>query len=98
MSFLLRLIKLLTPARLLKTTVEDPEKPDITPVTPTRNNLNADSDLRTAKPFKPTADDEACSKLWKVYIDQAKEYDENVLQEWKQDMETLLIFVRLLLA
>jgi len=46
------------------------------------------------EPFKPNADDEACSKLWKVYIDQAKEYDENLLKEWKQDMEALLIFVR----
>ncbi|KAK7471167.1 hypothetical protein VKT23_002578 [Stygiomarasmius scandens] len=88
MTFLPRLKKLLTPARLVKG-VEDPEKPDITP---TRHNLNAWSDDETAKPFKPTVDDEACSKLWKVYIDQAKEYDENVLQEWKQDMETLLIF------
>jgi len=73
----------------VKGAVEDPEKPDITP---TRHNLNAWPEDETAKPFKPTVDDEACSKLWKVYIDQAKEYDENVLREWKQDMETLLIF------
>ncbi|THU89968.1 hypothetical protein K435DRAFT_601620, partial [Dendrothele bispora CBS 962.96] len=29
---------------------------------------------------------------WKVYVDQAKEYDESMLKEWKADMETLLIF------
>ncbi|KAK7471105.1 hypothetical protein VKT23_002520 [Stygiomarasmius scandens] len=44
------------------------------------------------KPFKPTADDEAAAKLWKVYVDQAKEYEENLLKEWKADMEALLIF------
>ncbi|THV00508.1 hypothetical protein K435DRAFT_657025, partial [Dendrothele bispora CBS 962.96] len=46
----------------------------------------------TKGPFKPTVDDEACSKLWKVFIDQAEEYDEKLLKEWKADMEALLIF------
>jgi len=49
---------------------------------------------KSAGPFEPTADDEAAAKLWKVYVDQAKEYEENLLKEWKADMEALLIFVR----
>ncbi|KAK7471068.1 hypothetical protein VKT23_002484 [Stygiomarasmius scandens] len=48
--------------------------------------------LNRVEPFKPTADDEAAAKLWKVYVDQAKEYEENLLKEWKADMEALLIF------
>ncbi|THU83944.1 hypothetical protein K435DRAFT_733701 [Dendrothele bispora CBS 962.96] len=50
------------------------------------------------EPFKPTADDEAFAKLWKVYVDQAKEYDEGLLKEWKADMEVLLIFSALFSA
>jgi len=38
-------------------------------------------------------DDEACSKLWEVYINEAKRYDISLLQGWKNDMESMLFFV-----
>ncbi|KAF5365211.1 hypothetical protein D9758_005445 [Tetrapyrgos nigripes] len=47
---------------------------------------------RQNTPFKPTADDEACAKLWSVYIGEAQRYDEELLKGWKQDMEGTLLF------
>ncbi|KAF5364748.1 hypothetical protein D9758_009306 [Tetrapyrgos nigripes] len=43
-------------------------------------------------PFKPSADDESCSKLWSIYIDEAQRYDEKLLQGWKEDMAGMLLF------
>ncbi|KAF5343911.1 hypothetical protein D9758_012115 [Tetrapyrgos nigripes] len=37
-------------------------------------------------------DDDACSKLWRVYIKEAQRYDETLLQGWKNDMEGMLLF------
>ncbi|KAF5350920.1 hypothetical protein D9758_010552 [Tetrapyrgos nigripes] len=42
--------------------------------------------------FKPTANDDACFKLWNVYISQAHEYDKALLEGWKGDMEGMLLF------
>ncbi|KAF5352180.1 hypothetical protein D9758_009220 [Tetrapyrgos nigripes] len=41
---------------------------------------------------RPTVDEEACNKLWNVYIDEASRYDETLLQGWKQDMDGILLF------
>ncbi|KAK7471127.1 hypothetical protein VKT23_002541 [Stygiomarasmius scandens] len=85
MAFFLRLKRLLI--RSSPTALQDPEKTSVSGSVPILTD-----GTNKPEPFKPDADDEACSKLWKVYIDQAKEYDENLLKEWKQDMEALLIF------
>ncbi|KAF5355456.1 hypothetical protein D9758_006294 [Tetrapyrgos nigripes] len=38
--------------------------------------------------FKSTANDDACFKLWNVYISQAHDYDKALLLEgWKGDMD-----------
>ncbi|KAF5345929.1 hypothetical protein D9758_011453 [Tetrapyrgos nigripes] len=42
--------------------------------------------------FKPTSDDDACFKLWNVYISQAHEYDKTLLEGWKKDMDGMLLF------
>ncbi|KAF5345895.1 hypothetical protein D9758_011387 [Tetrapyrgos nigripes] len=42
--------------------------------------------------FKPTSDDDACFKLWNMYISQAHEYDKALLEGWKGDMEGMLLF------
>ncbi|KAF5362929.1 hypothetical protein D9758_007144 [Tetrapyrgos nigripes] len=47
---------------------------------------------RQKGPYKPTADDEASAKLWSVYIDEARRYDEELLKGWKGDMEGMLLF------
>jgi len=45
---------------------------------------------------KVAADDEACVKLWNIYIDEAQRYDEQLLKGWKKDMEGMLLFVRVI--
>jgi len=40
-------------------------------------------------------DDDAASKLWSVYIGEAQRYDEDLLRGWKEDMDGLLLFVRI---
>ncbi|KAF5362950.1 hypothetical protein D9758_007143 [Tetrapyrgos nigripes] len=47
---------------------------------------------RPKEPYKPTVDDEACSKLWSIYIDEARRYDEELLIGWKKDMDGMLLF------
>ncbi|KAK7451037.1 hypothetical protein VKT23_012712 [Stygiomarasmius scandens] len=42
--------------------------------------------------YQPTVDDEACSKLWAVYINEAQRYDEDLLKGWKDDMDGMLLF------
>jgi hypothetical protein len=38
--------------------------------------------------------DEACAKLWSIYVREAERYDKGVVESWKDDMEGMLIFVR----
>ncbi|KAF5362959.1 hypothetical protein D9758_007113 [Tetrapyrgos nigripes] len=47
---------------------------------------------RQKGPYMPTADDEASAKLWSVYIDEARRYDEELLRGWKGDMDGMLLF------
>ncbi|KAK7462713.1 hypothetical protein VKT23_007300 [Stygiomarasmius scandens] len=42
--------------------------------------------------YKPTADDDACFKLWNTYIEQAWDYDYKLLEGWKGDMDGMLLF------
>ncbi|KAK7462773.1 hypothetical protein VKT23_007357 [Stygiomarasmius scandens] len=42
--------------------------------------------------FKPTPDDDACFKLWNMYIDQAQSYDRALLEGWKSDMDGMMLF------
>ncbi|KAF5368877.1 hypothetical protein D9758_002995 [Tetrapyrgos nigripes] len=42
--------------------------------------------------FKPTSDDDACFKLWNMYISQAQEYDKALIESWKSDMDGMLLF------
>jgi hypothetical protein len=48
--------------------------------------------------FKPTSGDDACFKLWNLYISQAQEYDKVLIESWKSDMDGMLLFVRLYLS
>ncbi|THU91899.1 hypothetical protein K435DRAFT_222079 [Dendrothele bispora CBS 962.96] len=41
---------------------------------------------------RPTFDEEACSKLWSVYIGEAQKYDQHLLRGWKNDMDGILLF------
>ncbi|THV00514.1 hypothetical protein K435DRAFT_776456 [Dendrothele bispora CBS 962.96] len=61
MDLILRLGRVLHLGRLSKASL-DPEK-----------YLARSFDTVAEVPFRPTVDDEACSKLWKVFIDQAEE-------------------------
>ncbi|KAF5355359.1 hypothetical protein D9758_006110 [Tetrapyrgos nigripes] len=39
-----------------------------------------------------TSDEDACFKLWNMYIIQAQEYDKSLLEGWKSDMDGMLLF------
>jgi hypothetical protein len=39
------------------------------------------------------SDDDACGKLWQVYVDEAARYDEGLVKSWKEDMDVVLVFV-----
>ncbi|TDL16866.1 hypothetical protein BD410DRAFT_901751 [Rickenella mellea] len=39
--------------------------------------------------------DENCSKLWRLYNDEADRYDKDVVENWRDDMDSLLIFAAL---
>jgi hypothetical protein len=43
--------------------------------------------------FKPSSDDDACYKLWNMYIGQAQEYDKALIESWKSDMDGMILFV-----
>ncbi|KAF5357635.1 hypothetical protein D9758_007523 [Tetrapyrgos nigripes] len=44
------------------------------------------------KPFQPTADNQACGKMWSIYIGEAERYDQALLKGWKEDMAGMLLF------
>ncbi|KAJ7641855.1 hypothetical protein FB45DRAFT_1125923, partial [Roridomyces roridus] len=37
-------------------------------------------------------EDEACAKIWSIYIGEADRYDAALVESWKADMEGMLIF------
>ncbi|KAF5369499.1 hypothetical protein D9758_002513 [Tetrapyrgos nigripes] len=44
------------------------------------------------KRFQPTADDQACEKMWSIYIREAQRYDKALVEGWKEDMAGMLLF------
>jgi hypothetical protein len=38
-------------------------------------------------------DDDACEKLWNVYVQEAQNYDSSLVTGWKEDMDATLVFV-----
>ncbi|KAK7464772.1 hypothetical protein VKT23_005979 [Stygiomarasmius scandens] len=41
------------------------------------------------------AEEDACAKLWAVYVGEAEKYDGELVASWKDDMSDLVVFVRL---
>ncbi|KAF5345875.1 hypothetical protein D9758_011390 [Tetrapyrgos nigripes] len=72
----------------------DLEKSDHQPDTTHCAVVRVSDEARNEHPgrFKPTSDDDACFKLWNVYISQAHEYDKALLEGWKGDMEGMILF------
>ncbi|KAF5366153.1 hypothetical protein D9758_005778 [Tetrapyrgos nigripes] len=55
--------------------------------------MDHDRDTEMGKPKdRSRADEDACSKLWSVYLREAEKYDGELVRGWKHDMEGLLIF------
>ncbi|KAJ7466628.1 hypothetical protein B0H11DRAFT_1733169, partial [Mycena galericulata] len=42
--------------------------------------------------FSQAENEEACTKIWSVYIGEAERYDAALVESWKADMEGMLIF------
>jgi hypothetical protein len=40
--------------------------------------------------------DERATKLWSVYMEEAESHDKALIETWKDDMEGIIIFVRVL--
>ncbi|THV00712.1 hypothetical protein K435DRAFT_854490 [Dendrothele bispora CBS 962.96] len=53
---------------------------------------HSDSAGNTNSRFRPTSDDDACFKLWNMYIGQAQDYDRALLEGWKSDMDGMILF------
>lgn len=47
--------------------------------------------------YTDAENDEACAKIWSIYVGEAERYDKALVEGWKADMEGMLIFVRLFL-
>lgn len=43
----------------------------------------------------PTRHDDPSAKIWSAYITEAEKYDRILVQSWKSDMDSILIFVRI---
>lgn len=43
-------------------------------------------------------DDDACGKLWEIYVKEAQQHDEGMVKSWKEDMDSILVFVSLILV
>ncbi|KIK68806.1 hypothetical protein GYMLUDRAFT_190195 [Collybiopsis luxurians FD-317 M1] len=53
---------------------------------------NADNGWHDTERSKITSDDDACFKLWNVYIGEAERYDAALLEGWRKDMDGMLLF------
>ncbi|KAJ7083535.1 hypothetical protein C8R44DRAFT_903727, partial [Mycena epipterygia] len=54
---------------------------------------NNESNEGTRKgPYSKAENDEACAKMWTIYIGEAERYDAALVESWKADMERMLIF------
>ncbi|KAF5346136.1 hypothetical protein D9758_009936 [Tetrapyrgos nigripes] len=67
----------------------DVEKGQWTPA----SGVDAENQWTQTSEFQSSkSDEEACSKLWDVYISEAKRYDLSLLEGWKKDMDGMLLF------
>ncbi len=46
--------------------------------------------------YSQAENEEACAKIWSIYVGEAERYDAALVESWKADMEGMLIFVRVL--
>ncbi|KAJ6462592.1 hypothetical protein C8R45DRAFT_878699, partial [Mycena sanguinolenta] len=53
---------------------------------------------RAKGPITGQGDEAGSSKLWAVYVSEAERYDRSLVESWKSDMESLLIFAALFSA
>ena len=44
--------------------------------------------------YSNAENEEACAKIWSIYVGEAERYDVALVESWKADMEGMLIFVR----
>ncbi|KAF7341577.1 hypothetical protein MSAN_02054700 [Mycena sanguinolenta] len=42
--------------------------------------------------YSDAEDEEACAKIWSIYVGEAERYDAALVESWKADMEGMLIF------
>ncbi|KAK7462958.1 hypothetical protein VKT23_007539 [Stygiomarasmius scandens] len=47
---------------------------------------------KESAPDRFNADEDACSKLWAVYVGEAEKYDGELVSGWKDDMSDLVVF------
>ncbi|KAF5317902.1 hypothetical protein D9758_017795 [Tetrapyrgos nigripes] len=60
---------------------------------PPLSSPGPDNDKKPSqKRFQLTADEQACGKMWSVYIREAERYDKSLVEGWKGDMEGMVIF------
>ncbi|KAJ7445992.1 hypothetical protein B0H11DRAFT_1824621, partial [Mycena galericulata] len=55
----------------------------------------AEPDTSRAKKanYSKAENDEACAKIWSIYVGEAERYDAALVESWRADMDGMLIFV-----
>ncbi|KAJ6494307.1 hypothetical protein C8R45DRAFT_1212352 [Mycena sanguinolenta] len=60
------------------------------------DNVPAISQIEKPDPqrdnYSNAENEEACAKIWSIYVEEAKRYDAALVESWKADMEGMLIF------
>ncbi len=56
----------------------------------------APRDYKTRYPPDPYGQEmSAMARIWSIYLDEAADFDANMLAEWRDTIDVLLVFVRL---
>lgn len=50
-------------------------------------------DIVRSASYTYAENEDACAKLWKIYVDEAERYDKGLVERWRDDMSGMLIFV-----
>ncbi len=56
----------------------------------------APRDYKARYPLDPYGQEmSAMARIWSIYLDEAADFDANMLAEWRDTIDVLLVFVRL---
>ncbi|KAF7345836.1 hypothetical protein MVEN_01605100 [Mycena venus] len=78
--------------RRLLSAVSRPQNRDSTKADQTTTSLRSTEQDPEKGNYSKTENEEACAKIWSIYVGEAERYDMALVESWKADMEGMLIF------